>query len=278
MRKIVDSNQLQSDDLRLYLTRSSSSFAVLTDYAAMEAYKGKTLTSIFKSMEVLSDFPDQVLVLKSTRVICGLCGRSVGLQRRLIDKRQTREFPVYIRCLRAAENGNTQYVRSILKHGEEASKHMDTLLRDAAVIADAIADIAKIHTKEERAAFRNGTAFPLGMVDNIVKHIMLIAVQIFRQHPNVNKRPCYEELFNTFVFRFSLCMYLLALDWAAKGGVQTASPDKVRNDMVDMNFAAYATYFDGLLTGDLKTARLHRLARVWLAALFDCKLPGGFAS
>lgn len=278
MRKIVDSNQLQSEDLRLYLTRSRSSFAVLTDYAAIEAYKGKTLKSIFKSMEVLSDFPDQVLVLKNTRVICGLRGRSAGLQRRLIDKRQTREFPVYIRCLRAVKNGDTRYVRSVLEHGEEASKLMDTLLQDAAVISEAIKGIARIHTKDERAAFRNGSAFPRGMVDNIVKNIMLIAAQIFRQHPNANKLPCYEELFNTFVFRFSLCMYLLALDWAAKGGVQTASLAKIRNDMVDMNFAAYATYFDGLLTGDLKTARLHRLARVWLAALFDCKLSGGFGS
>jgi hypothetical protein len=43
VRKIVDSNVLQSPVLRAYLSKSANNFAVLTDYAAMEAYKGDTL-------------------------------------------------------------------------------------------------------------------------------------------------------------------------------------------------------------------------------------------
>ena len=86
MRKVVDSNQLQSDALRSYLSQSKQNFAVLTDYAAMEAYKGDTLVSIYKSMEILTAFPDQVIVLKNTLVTCGLSGRGSGLQRRLIDR------------------------------------------------------------------------------------------------------------------------------------------------------------------------------------------------
>jgi hypothetical protein len=37
MRNVVDSNLLQSAKLRDYLARSPRNFAVLTDYAAMEA-------------------------------------------------------------------------------------------------------------------------------------------------------------------------------------------------------------------------------------------------
>ncbi len=67
MRLIIDSNQLQSEALRAYLAKSKSNFAVLTDYASMEAYKGDTLVSIYKSMATLCDFPTQVIVLKGTR-------------------------------------------------------------------------------------------------------------------------------------------------------------------------------------------------------------------
>src|SRR6266851_566608 len=88
-RMVVDSNVLQSDLLRAYLSKSSDNFAVLTDYAAMEAYKGDTLASIFKSMAILADFPRQVIVLKTTGVLCGLSGRRAGLQRRMIDDEQT---------------------------------------------------------------------------------------------------------------------------------------------------------------------------------------------
>jgi hypothetical protein len=45
MRKIVDSNFMQREELRSYLATSTENYAVLTDYAAMEAYKGDTLAS-----------------------------------------------------------------------------------------------------------------------------------------------------------------------------------------------------------------------------------------
>jgi hypothetical protein len=47
MQKIVDSNFLQSDALRAYLSASTDNYAVLTDFAAMEAYKGDTLAWIY---------------------------------------------------------------------------------------------------------------------------------------------------------------------------------------------------------------------------------------
>ena len=64
MRMVVDSNYLQCPELRQYLERSSENIAVLTDYASMEAYKGDTLTSIYKSMAILSEFPHQTEILR----------------------------------------------------------------------------------------------------------------------------------------------------------------------------------------------------------------------
>lgn len=277
MRKVIDSNQLQSEQLRLYLSASLTNFAVLTDYAAMEAYKGNTLVSIFKSMEVLCDFPDQVIVLKGTRLVSGLRGRAAGLQRRLVDVSSTREFPTYVRALLSAKSGDARYVKPILAHGVEASAHLEAVLRDAGEISEAIEKISSLFSKQEREAFRNGGDFSAGMVDRVVKHVMQVAIYLFRNHPSSIRWPQYGELVNTFIFRYSLCMYLLALDWGARGGIRNASAATLRNDMVDMNFAAYATYFDGLLTADKKTSRLHMEARIWLTALFACDLPSGLA-
>ena len=62
-RKVVDTNVLQAPSLRDYLAKSAANFAVLTDYAAMESYKGKTLNSIFRRMAILAEFPKQVIVI-----------------------------------------------------------------------------------------------------------------------------------------------------------------------------------------------------------------------
>lgn len=40
--------------------------------------------------------------------------------------------------------------------------------------------------------------------------------------------------------------------------------------MVDVNFAAYATYFDGLLSKDQKVQRIYHDARFILENVFDC--------
>ena len=130
MRKVIDSNMLQSEVLRTYLSHSKENCAVLTDYAAMEAYKGDTLQSIYKSMEILATRPKQVIVLKGTQAICGLRGRKSGLQRRMIDESQTRGFEEYCRDLRTARNGSRALEQNLLAHGREANSHMEQILVD----------------------------------------------------------------------------------------------------------------------------------------------------
>jgi hypothetical protein len=275
MRKVVDSNQLQSEALRSFLSKSKDNFAVLTDYAAMEAYKGDTLVSIYKSMEIVADYPDQVVVLKNTRVVCGLSGRGAGLQKRLIDSGQTKGFAEYTHGLHLARNGNVVIQRQLLEHGKEATAHLARMLEDAKSTGAAFYDIAKDYSKDERRLVRNTEPYTADMIDKIVRTVIRIASKIFKNHPSVKVWPTYKELPNTFIFRVVLCTYLLAIYWSASGGAKDARANTLRNDMVDMNFAAYATFFDGLLSSDAKVVRIHQEARLFLSALFDCHMHGG---
>ena len=103
-RMVVDSNYLQSPALSDYLSASSDSYAVLTDYAAMEAYKGDPQV-IFHSMDILAAHPRQVIILKGTQDICGLNAHETARAESLIDAEQTRYFPEFCRELAAARNG-----------------------------------------------------------------------------------------------------------------------------------------------------------------------------
>lgn len=66
MLVVVDSNKLQSEELEVFLKNSPSNKAVLTDYVAIEAYKGNTLVGIYKALEVIARFPKQVVILKNS--------------------------------------------------------------------------------------------------------------------------------------------------------------------------------------------------------------------
>ena len=278
MRKIVDSNFLRSSELRSYLTASQQNMAVLTDYAAMEAYKGDTLVSIYNSMSILSEFPTQVLVLKSTLVTCGLSGREAGLQKRFIDAHQTKGFGIYCRNLEAAKAGNVALQRQLLELGREAMQHLDErMLSDAGTFPSAVEHIAATYTKEELVALRTAAPYSDEMIKKLIMCVLHAALEMFRSHPRVQKLPHRNEMPNTFIFHAALYAYLLALDWIAVAGAQGAkgvNVKNIRNDMVDVNFAAYGTFFDDLLSCDGKTQRIYGKARLVLARVFGCQVSG----
>jgi hypothetical protein len=272
---VVDSNHLQSPQLRRFFAKAPANHAVLTDYVAMEAHQGNTLANITRRMAIVGEFPRQVLVLKNTTIVCGLRGRASGLQRRLIDDRQTRDFALYIRRLRDARAGNLSFQRQLLERGEAATQHLHRMQEDAQTLAGILRDVTQAFTKDERRLVRFDAPYTPEMIDKLVKVVIHISAHLFKGHPNVGFRPTYEELPNTFIFRASLCMFLLSLHWVAMGGFENASTTTMRNDMVDMNIVAYATYFDGLLSSDTKACRIHLDARLLLMALFKCPLPSG---
>ena len=79
----------------------------------------------------------------------------------------------------------------------------------------------------------------------------------------------FDEMPNTFLFRTALCAFVWALDWIAVGGPKDVKTEKIRNDLVDVNFATFATYFDGLLSMDEKPLRIYQRAAFVLDAIMS---------
>jgi hypothetical protein len=256
-RVVIDSNFLQSNGLRAYLARSPANYAVITDYAAMEAYKADTLDMLYRSMGILGDFPKQVIILKGTQAICGLRGRAAGLQRRMIDQQQTGGFAEYCRHLAAARAGNLTLQAQLLEHARAARLQMERILLDVQDYAGALEAIGAMFNSNEIRIFRKGERFTPSMAQKIMQHILTIARVLFDRHPRATQLPPMRELPNTFLFRTALCMYILGKRWISVGGAHQARPERLRNDLVDLNFATFATYFDGLLTADRKIIEIY---------------------
>jgi hypothetical protein len=273
MKYVIDSNQLQTSELRSFLAKSSKNIAVVPDFVSMEAYKGEPLKTIFKSMSVLSDFPNQVLILKGSAKVCGLTGRRKGLQRRLADEDQTRGFPQFVRNLRAAEAGNTYLQAQILSLGRSANEHLDKMRDEAANIRGAIEVLGSRYTKEERAVLRTKEAYTPELTDKLVRTVIGMTNLIFQDSPLVRERPTFQELPNTFMFRVTFATYLLGLRRYSQGGFSELSPEKLRNDFVDMMLVAYGTYFDGLMSADKNVNYMFQETGLLLSALLDAEVP-----
>jgi hypothetical protein len=269
VQKVVDSNFLQRDQLRTYLAASPNNKAILTGYAAMEAHKGDTLKSIYRSMDILCGFPRQVVILKSTSVVCGLSGRASGLQRRLIDQNQTGQFPEYCRHLRAAQAGDLEIRQQLLEHGRVATDQIARVLKDVVPLTEVFSQMAKVFSKDEISILRKTAVLTDPIMNKLIHNVMMLAAMFFRNHPRVFHIPDARELPNTFIFRFSLCGYLLLLEWISQGSQPYVRHEKLRNDLVDLNFAVFATFFDGLLSADKKALRIYDRAKDILDELLD---------
>jgi hypothetical protein len=271
MKMVVDSNYLNNEKLRSYLSASTHNCAVLTDYAAMEAYKGNTLASIYSSMAIVSDYPMQVIVLKPTSIVCGLTGREAASPKALIDLPSTREFPKYCRDLLAAQRGDLQLQQQLLQHGREATSHLERWLQDMQMMSSSIYQmtewIKKIHSPAELKILRRREPYTLEMRAKLTQNVLTFAKEFFHQYPAVARSLALPEIRDTFIFRNVLCTYVLILKAVESGGV-IKNPEKLRNTMIDVNFATFSAYFDGIMTADKLAQEVYERAEFLLRETF----------
>lgn len=242
---IVDSNYLNNPKLATYLASSPENIVVLCDYAALEAYKARNpLNSIMASMAILTDFPNQVIVLKRSVAIQKLKLSENGNQRRMIDASQTRNFPCFCRQLMATKDESDFYGTQIQNYGIDAAKNAEEFLEPAGEIYDLVCGLATRFTDKQLAQFRNSQPWSDDLFSIVKVHLLeMAAKEHFRASIDIQK------LRHSLTFRYVMCCYLMALRWISNGK-HPKNPAKVRNHVFDCGFAAYATFFDGFLSCD----------------------------
>lgn len=257
MKKIIDANFFQDPRLAYYLESDKRNMVVFCDYACMEAYKGNAIKNISQSLEIVSKFPDQVVVLKGTRDVIKLT-LSINHAEVLEDIIQTKEFEIFCLGVKRAIQGDVALVNQILKHGQIALSHFDKMCKDTLLVAQGITEFSKSYKLEHLKALRKKEELKIEVIGKILKDIMLLAISLFRKHPDVQEIPQAPQVKNTYIFRFAIGAYLLNLQWLSDGGIENVSLDRLRNDVVDMFYVAYATFFDGLLTSDNKMKKIYQ--------------------
>src|SRR5271167_4099618 len=258
MRKVIDSNSLRSSLLATFLGTSKGNIAVVTDYCGIESHRKSPLETVPKSTATLCRFPGQVLILKSTHVLCSLSGRSKGLQRRLIDEKQSKNFPLYCRALGTAEAQSVGTRLQLLANGSAAAKIVQEIEAGVPKFNEAISLITPRYSSEDRDSIRQDGVLTRQALDTLVNSAMETARTLFSGALRLNVLPSYDELLNHYTFRYALCGQLLALRWGAHGGAEGVKLERMRNDLIDLHFAVCATYFDGFLSSDQKSQGIYR--------------------
>jgi hypothetical protein len=142
------------------------------------------------------------------------------------------------------------------------------MLAESAGIAAGMRELAAELPTDMLRRLRRKERLAAEDLEAIVAGIVTLAGAFFEQHPDYGSPPASALLPNTFIFRYSLACYLLSIEWIVDGGVQNANPKVLANDTVDMNYVAFATYFDGVLSLDRKMLAVYEDASLFLQTVF----------
>ena len=248
---IVDSNYLNGPEIESFLKKSSHNKVVLTDFLVMEALKSVDIQKTRRSFKTLSRFPNQVITLKGTEKICGMSGRTKRLKRRLISNNPN-SFKDLCTLIYSDDLRHKEAIENLLSEADATKKYFQQLEKNTSKeIIDHFTGLEKKFSADEIGALRKGhSELPIGLIDKFFNLVSGLSRATHKKHPTAGRWPKDHEWPNTFIFRNTLFMALYFIAWLEKGSQKNTSLEKIRNDLVDLNFCTYATYFDGILTKD----------------------------
>jgi len=272
MRKIVDSNFLRSPELRDFLSRDSSNMAVLTSYTSIESLGSSKLSTLFQNMEIVASFPQQILILKSTRHAARMKGSPAGLQRRLVHSGQTKDFHEYVQALERAKAGGGPELKYLEDLSFKAKTELENMRLAARISILAAQGLVSELGATRIQSFRNGPPYNRSTRDDIYSLVLSMingGISLDSAYPLPIKDPkSREEFVNTFIFRHSLVMLLLTIN-LINGNEKFTNEEKLRNSLVDANFVTFATFFDGMLSNDGNALKQYERAMSLLPALIE---------
>ncbi|GAM96834.1 hypothetical protein U91I_00455 [alpha proteobacterium U9-1i] len=188
------------------------------------------------------------------------------MRRRLIDQDQTAHFSQLHSDLMLARAGDPAMQRAIDTYAREARRQIEGVTNDMLGLVSGILDMVQVYTPAELKRLRKGESLDDAMIQKFADHSMALAIKLHEAHPNSHGPPKFEEMVNTFLFRSAVCMQIMVLRWAETGRTQR-KPEELRNDVIDLNFVSFATFFDRLLTDDQAAEDLYYEAKVALGAI-----------
>ena len=265
MRVVIDTNRLQSEELRLFLSADQDNRAVLPEHTVTEIFKPNSVDAVVASFSVLRAFPKQIVLLHSNRNVAPISPRNGALADRLIDRKTTRELPKFFDVLTEGAAGHGGYRRQLDRRRTWALEREQMIQGSFGDQSEALADLAAMFTDHELRQIRSGQPVSARARHAILQVTHGTADRVHLQRTGYPLHPP-PYLYCQFTWRYALCHVIQLMDLLRKGATRRA-PAKARNDHFDNVFATFGTYFNGLMTDDRGPLLTQHIARIVLGAL-----------
>lgn len=267
MKLVVDSSSLRDRAFEEFLAADPENRAVITEVTAFESYKGDPVTNAARNYRICARYPQQVVVLRPVVDIMRSERRGALGPDEYVDTATTALFAEYCRLLARAHHGDASLRAQLAALGIQAAKRVEATRVGVPDVVAGILALASEFSPSELAEVRT-RRLPSGATLHRTMHQVLgVAAASLAKRVEGFAWPALSEALQTYAFRYGVTSYMLGLWWIRNGDARTAPAERLCNDVLDMQQAAFATRLDGILTRDQKLQTIFDEAQVYLAVL-----------
>lgn len=250
---VIDSNVLQSDELRRYLEEGSDRLAILPDFAWYELYKQESLEGLRLGLSVLGDHPDQVVLLRPGEHISRLNPAVAEEPEGLILDGPYGTIHELVRVLRSDGFKEEPAAAQLRAHWEWARTLRPSLIEGASDIAQSFPEMQEqMFDPRQVLIIRTNGKYTEEMFETIFGAALQVWEVLAAEHKIEWGEFDEVVVYRAYLFRIALGLVINLLWWIRSGSQPVVRMDRLSNDIVDLSFAVYATYFDGFFTRDDK--------------------------
>lgn len=245
--RVLDKNMFHDEETGHWLAEGRNHLVVITDFAMMESYSGDPSRNFIESFVLLKNFPEQVVKMKNNdrlRMLDG-CNSTTS---DLVDWDETIDLRLSLGVLKERGPEELREKESIRKNGILAAKKLREIqarLSPVKSTMDQVApDIRKYAVSEEGRRILGEKG--VGVAKSL-------AMQIFCQlsgMPQQTAQGITKTQMQSFTFRYAAACTASLITRLLRGSMAKLSDEKARNDVIDCNYMACATYCNGLMTRD----------------------------
>ncbi len=270
MYKILDGCGC-SIDTACFLKGSNQNRIIITDQLLVETFKSGSVAQVKNAFNTVSGFESQILLTKPPLTMLGITPIQKGLRKRYIDNKQTerfREFLIYLNRHSSSDINLNSFIDEIKNQAQNKLLEYKRIAKD---LTDNIKSFTDKFTQQELRQLRSTQEISKSVAIIFFDEIQDKATQSFLHSAKKSTKQImkYDFLYS-FNYRWILCLYLHLLGKIKDGADNQLNPNKLVNDLIDMELAALGTIYDGVISGDnnLKTILGHAS---WLVKLQESK-------
>lgn len=270
MYKILDGCYHDSD-VTSFLKSSDQNRIVITEQLLTETFKAGSMIQVENAFSCFKGFESQVQLTKATSVVVTLAPTQKGLRKRYIDHKETKEFRELISKLNRSYISRFDHDDFIANNASIAHDRLlpyrelaDSIIRNISFLIDDF-------SQSELRRLRSKQGASHSAVKKILNKIGELASESYLQWARQPSRQVMQyDLFYSFHYRWALCTYLNLVFKIKHGALETLKRDKLVNDLIDMEQAAWGTIYDGVISNDKNLNSIYSIAS-WLVGLIESK-------